>query len=363
METSELFWFFNLTIINKEKMDSLPENLKAALKANRLLPLVGAGVSMSITKKGGKPAFPSWRELLEHAQQALKAETKDNDAELVRIFLEKNDYKSAAKFAYEGLKGNTWFKFVREELDIDFDAVDGSSLELPKAIWGLSRQLITLNYDKALEWTCPNKENVCVIDNNSHAELSAFQTGSLIHPSVWHLHGYISNAAELILTPQGYSNLYPLSESSVIRYEAALQVLRHLILSRTLLFIGCSLDDVDLLAELLNQQKIFSDGVGPHYVLVHKDHKDSIEKRISSNNLNIQVIIFSEYGRPLVDLIEKIKDVNDVKEVDLAALNVHPVVADEKFMKVALLSANPVNDEQEYGVLYKELAKLGLLVS
>lgn len=340
-------------------MDSIPENLKSALKTNRLLPLIGAGVSMSITKLDGTSAFPNWKELLERARQALEAEIKNDDADLVRIFLGKNDYKSAAQHAYEGLKGNTWFKFIKEQLDIDFNTINTSSCELPKAIWGLSKQIITLNYDKVLEWACPNRENICLIDNNCSAELNAFQMGALTRPAVWHLHGHISNSAELVLTPNGYNNLYPLDENTATKYKAALQILQNSIASKTLLFIGCSLDDVDLLDELQKQQKLFSENVGPHYALVHENQKDEIRKKLSAKSINIQLISFSEYGDPLVSLIRKIGDVSELKLSfpPVSSHEVAPVLVTTEIMKVALLSANPINDEQESGDLYKELAK------
>lgn len=340
-------------------MDSIPENLKSALKANRLLPLIGAGVSMSITKLDGTRAFPNWKELLERARLALEAEIKNDDADLVRIFLGKNDYKSAAQHAYEGLKGNTWFKFIKEQLDIDFDTISISSCELPKAIWGLSKQIITLNYDKVLEWTCPNRENICLINNNCSAELAAFQMGTLDRPAVWHLHGHISNSAELVLTPHGYNNLYPLDENTATKYKAALRILQNSIVSKTLLFIGCSLDDVDLLDELQKQQKLFSENIGPHYALVHEGQEDEIRKKLSAKNINIQLISFSEYGDQLVSLIKKIGDASEIKLSfpQVVSHEVVPVATTSEIMKIALLSANPINDEQESGDLYKELEK------
>jgi len=44
---------------------------------------------------------------------------------------------------------------------------------------------------------------------NAPAEQAEYlRRGELRAPTVWHLHGHIDNAAELILTPNGYASLY-----------------------------------------------------------------------------------------------------------------------------------------------------------
>ena len=185
-------------------MDNIPQGLLDAINSKRLIPIVGAGVSKSIKNNQGEQVFPSWTELLKLAATELKNQAENKDAQLVEIFLDKQDYQQAAKYAYEGLKGSCWFKFFKAQFAPDFDLLDPGSASLHKAIWRLGNQIITLNYDKTLQWAHKQAAQVSTIDNNSTAELANFQKSNHDSPVVWHLHGHIDNSAELILTPAGY---------------------------------------------------------------------------------------------------------------------------------------------------------------
>ena len=137
---------------------SLTDSLKSALSSKNILPLVGAGVSMSIKYKNGKSVFPSWEGLLRDAAKKLKSEGESDKAILVETFLKMHDYQKAAEYAYEGLKNGHWHSFIQEKFDVDLDSLDEKSADLPKAIWKLSNQIITLNYDRILSWAYPNHQ-------------------------------------------------------------------------------------------------------------------------------------------------------------------------------------------------------------
>ena len=65
------------------------------------------------------------------------------------------------------------------------------------------------------------------------------------------------NAANLILTPDGYNRLYPAAGEVEHRYHAALETLRSGLISHSFLFIGLSLDDADLAQQLRGVHEIF----------------------------------------------------------------------------------------------------------
>jgi hypothetical protein len=60
--------------------------LKEAIENGTLIPLVGAGVSMSIKNKNEDRIFPSWTELLQRAAEQLESE----DAKLVNRLVDEN---------------------------------------------------------------------------------------------------------------------------------------------------------------------------------------------------------------------------------------------------------------------------------
>lgn len=67
---------------------SIPQFLRDRLREGRVVPFVGAGVSMRVLDRHThKPLLPSWRNLLLNAADRLEAEGKAADANLVRSLL------------------------------------------------------------------------------------------------------------------------------------------------------------------------------------------------------------------------------------------------------------------------------------
>ncbi|MBA6340605.1 SIR2 family protein [Colwellia sp. MB02u-10] len=327
------------------------DSLKLALSKKDILPLVGAGVSMSINDKDSKRVFPSWEELLESAAAKLKNENESDTASLIEIFLRKGDYQSAAEYAYEGLKNGHWHDFIQEKIDVDLDSLDEKSVELPKAIWKLSNQIITLNYDRILPWAYPGySAQVSVLENSAIANLPNIHEKNN-KPIVWHLHGHIDNSDKLILTPDSYKKLYPTSELANTEYLAALQTLKNVVAHRNLLFIGCSLDDAELLAEITKQNDLFSGNGRVHFALIKESNRSEIEKKLKGTS--IQVVTFEDYGQPLIDKINEMAAFIETSDIIID----NSLIA-KKETKVAFLSANPFGENIDYQPIIKELKKL-----
>ena len=336
---------------------SLTQSLQQALSSKKIIPLVGAGVSMSIKDKNGNPVFPSWKNLLLSAANKLKSEQLNGEANLVEALLDVGEYQQAAKYAYEGLKNGHWHNFIQEKIDIDLDTLDDKSAELPKTIWKLSKQIITLNYDRILSWSYPGSSaQVSIIENSTTANLPNIHNDSQ-KPIVWHLHGHIGNSDKLILTPDSYAKLYPTSEQAKIEYLAALQTLKNIVSHRNLLFIGCSLADAELLAVINKQNNLFSGNGKVHFALIKESDKCEIEKRLKDTS--IQIVTFEDYGESLVSKINEMAACIDTSEV----INEEPKIENKttaitaKETKVVFLSANPLGQNIDYHSIIKELKK------
>jgi len=199
--------------------------------------------------------------------------------------------------------------------------MDDSSKALPEAIWRLSNKLITLNYDKTLLWAHPESANVCCFDNANTSQLASFTRDDQQQNMVWHLHGKIDNPEHMVLTPESYHRLY--QEEAESHYTAALQKLKELVGGKILLFIGCSMSDVELITEINKQSDLFANNTGPHYVLVHESHKESIEQKINSDKNLFEVITFSDFGEPLVAAVNQLADckINNIDGVTESILN------------------------------------------
>ncbi|PKG78250.1 hypothetical protein CXF80_07915 [Shewanella sp. Actino-trap-3] len=338
---------------------SLTPSLITALTSKSILPLVGAGVSMSIRNKHGEQVFPSWKGLLESAAEKLLEEKETNNSTLITTFLNLNDYQQAAKYAYEGLihKG-MWHDFIQEQFDIELSCLDVESAELPKSIWKLSNQIITLNYDKILLWAYPGSSaQVSLLRNDAHANLPTI-LNKKEKPIVWHLHGSIDDTAKLILTPKSYSKLYSTSDQTNEEYQSAIQTLKNIVATRSLLFIGCSLEDAELLAEINKQNQLFSGASKPHFALIKESNKSSIQEKLKGIAINI--ITFEDYGSQLVDKINEMATYTSTSAVanELATIENIPNISVKQESKVAFLSANPFGENTDFQPIIKELKKI-----
>ncbi len=295
-------------VITSLTIMDIPRTLRDRLRADKVIPFVGAGVSMSVLdRKTDERLFPSWRELLERAANRLEEEKKIPYATIVRslLDLDKPDYLEAARRAREGLGEAIWYEFLGGQFDYPRERVKAESLKLAQAIWNLKSQLvITANYDDVLRWALPPNVHPEIWDIEAPAEMAALLRGEAKRPTIWHLHGHIHNKSEIILTRDGYNRLYPEAEENKSRdsYQAALHTLHTRMASHTFLFIGFSLDDAYFGMQMEGIRTIYHGATGPHYVLARKD---DIARGLPFSDA-AQPIPFEDFGEPLLELVHEL---------------------------------------------------------
>ena len=289
----------------------IPPALKAALQQGKLIPFVGAGVSMSVLKKDAvsptDSLFPSWGNLLRNG--AEKVETNQKAFINATLDLDEDDcYLEAAKKLKQYLGNNKWNVFLKEQLEFKKSSCDLSSLITAKNIWLLNCPLIiTTNYDKVLDWSCPQQK----LDDLQHWDIEATfeQADSLRNPittpTVWQLHGRIANVNDIILTPGGYDNLYNENET---QYKAALTTLQTKLSTNPFLFIGFSFNDDVFVNQLKKINNVFDGNNAEHFVLIKK----SQEQAIKDLDLNLTTITYEQHSE-LPQLLEYIASTNEVK--------------------------------------------------
>lgn len=319
----------------------IPKQLETGLKQGKIIPFVGAGVSMAVrTKAGNQPLFPSWPALLTAAAQRLREESKPAEAGIVEGFVKTNRLLDAAKEAKDALAAN-WCDFLKSQLDKTRDQADDASLELARRVWRLGSQLvITTNYDNVLRWACPQSADLAEWKIQAPAEQSELLKRGVDKPTVWHLHGHIDDRANLILSPDGYQKLY--GEGGEQRYQAALHTLQQLLASHSLLFIGFSFADQDFAGQLQKLEAIFQGNAGPHYVLLPEAQKSLFNPPSNA----IQPLFFADYGAPLLDCLDQLAGLAEQR----SAVGVPPAaVADFSPDKPAFNVPFPPKGEQLVG--------------
>ena len=290
-----------------------PATLIQRLREEKIVPFVGAGISRSIISKStNQPLFPSWRELLDQAAVKLQTENKADYASLVQSLLriDQPDFLQAAKHA-KGALGSVWYGFLKEQFDHKKDAAVENSLRCAREVWQLgSKLVITTNYDRVLRWTCPDQVDMEIWDIEAPAEQAIMVRAGLIKPVLWHLHGYIDDVTNIILTPDGYERMYP-SQVIEARFGAGLETLRALMASRSFLFIGFSLDDEAFGLQLNAVNTVFAGAVGPHYSLVKSADIDAAKARKIPG---VEFIPFVDYGEPFFQTLVSLSTIAHSRE-------------------------------------------------
>ena len=336
----------------------IPQSLKKYLASNDVIPLIGAGVSMSVENKDGSRAFPSWPELLNFAAERLEDEELLDDSHLVKLLVKKGKLQQAAQEAQEQLSGRRWYDFMQSQFVIDFTQLDDSCKALPQAIWQLSNRLVTLNYDKVLEWAHTESVNVCAFDNENTNRLAEFsRNGS--QEMLWHLHGKIENPKHMVLTPQSYNRLY--QEDAEEHYQAALTKFKELLSNKIILFIGCSLDDAELLAAIVKQNKLFDNNTGPHYALVRESDKQAIDAKLTG--IPVNTITFSDFGQPLIDAVHQLVECKNQQEQQPKE-SIQPLKEEpNKHDKIGLFTASPLDKPIDDSDIIAKLKKFKYPIS
>lgn len=192
-------------------MNEIPDDLKRSLLEGRVLPFVGAGVSMAVKNVAGGSLFPDWKGLLAGAAAWLDAQREVEHAAELRNSLDASDV-DLLRVAQEaqGALGSIWYEYLKSVLDPPHSRAHPDSLRLARAVWMLRSSLVvTTNFDKVLEWTCPEPLDVKSWSIEARVEKAQMIRRGLTHPAVWHLHGTIDEAENLILSTDGYDRLYP----------------------------------------------------------------------------------------------------------------------------------------------------------
>jgi hypothetical protein len=173
------------------------------------------------------------------------------------------------------------------------DEADPDSLNLNRLIWTVGSNLVvTTNYDRALQWACPERSDFRVWDIEAKVEqIAAIRDGNVRRPTVWHLHGQIDNAANMILTPDGYTKLYG-SETTEEVYRAGLESLRSVLKSHSLVFVGFSLRDAQFLAELVRLNDTYEGAASQHYILLPHAEAEREDIRLAG----VEVIAYEDMG-------------------------------------------------------------------
>ncbi len=159
-----------------------------------------------------------------------------------------------------------------------------------------ARTIVTTNYDKVLERLFGDGYAYLTYKSDNVAE--SIRTGKSV---VLKLHGTTDDPQGMILTRLDFARLR-------LDGSQALAVMEALSLTRTILFLGYSLDDPDLHLILENQLRASGSSPG-HYLLANARAVTDARRNVMSKAFGVQVIRYEgDYSAGFLDALQELVD-------------------------------------------------------
>lgn len=280
----------HLTGSNMPKNDGLDE-LRDALRHRRLVPVVGAGVSMAAAK------LPDWRGLIRHGIDFAEASGGCTGQELqaARACLAEERLLNAAQELKKLLRapgGGQYAAWLENVFRIPLESI-GSKKVLNQIADLLCPIVATTNYDDLLEQVLLERR-VSVTWREPLAMQGSLAKGG----AVFHLHGIYRVPKSVVLGADNYDQLV-----SDPAYRGVLQTLW---IDRTLLFIGCSpdgLQDPDFARMLQWFSQTFPGAAHRHYALMLKGSYTTEQQARWLHDLRLQIIPYGPTHEQLPEAI------------------------------------------------------------
>jgi len=274
---------------------SFPDNLKTVYNEGRLLPFIGAGISMSVewdvagvTRRG-----PSWSELVNKAADLLGF----TDPDLLRV--RGTDLQILEYFKQENGNSMALTNWLVREFQPTGDALRNSSIHKGLCELAKCKIFYTTNFDSFLEESfkllgrenkaIAKEQDMCKV-HNGECEIIKF-------------HGDLLNLDKMVLSEADYEKRLALSTEMDYRFKSDL-------LNRTVLFLGYSFRDpnVSYLFRTITDQ--FKNGNGlqePKAYIVVKNPSKFEKSLFSSRHIEIIPADTEDMTKLISELLEFIK--------------------------------------------------------
>lgn len=259
-------------------MTTVPPKIKEAIEQDSLVLFIGAGLSIPL-------GLPNWNNLiLELIDEIAQKEARwflnfrplfENHALSAFEILDKMD-------VYKGAVLDYMERRFESELVLNDDI-----LKLHQKLGQISKQIITTNYDKAIE-TANHLEVF------SHDNVNKVRKLENLKEYVFKIHGDISDSSKCILFRQDYEKLYSDETAPIFQLKSTFT-------NKTILFIGFGMTDpyVKYVASYISN--LFNGLNNKHYI-INTESSDLIQEGID----NIKLANWEEL-EPFLNELVKIK--------------------------------------------------------
>lgn len=282
-------------------MITWPDSLKKEIARRRAVFFLGSGVSSSAIRLGGE-RLPSWNEFL---KGCLKLIHDPKMIKMVEDLINKGKYLTALQGIYDHSDKGDYRAYLKE----CFNKNDFNSYPIHEIIFDIDlRIVITTNFDKIYESYCyEHGSDGYTVKNYDDNDLGdAIRSDERI---IIKAHGCINKISDIIFTRAQYHKARE-------RYPGFYEILKAIFLTHTCVFIGCGMEDPDILLAL-EDVKITSSAERPHYFLTLENEMNSICMRELFNTYNIKALEYPSSHEELKCSLLALKDeVIELREIN-----------------------------------------------
>lgn len=264
-------------------MITWPNMLVTEVARRRCILFLGAGVASSAkTAQGVSPL--AWKDFLTQAANLAPTAHRPEITALI--------HSNKLLLALQAIRDHADAGDYQALLDTCFNNAAFIPSDLHKTIFSLdSRLVITTNFDKIYEKHCltASTEGFKVIPYYSSSLGDEIRSDTRL---IIKAHGSIDDISKMVFTKAEY-------HYAKENHSSFYSILKALLLTNTCIFIGCGMDDPDVLL-LLEEVRITANPKRPHYALLREgSHSDFVKSDLASA-YNIKAL---EYGPDHSDLV------------------------------------------------------------
>lgn len=250
-----------------DKLVSWPDHLVEEIAFNRAILFLGSGVSSTSVNTKGEPMI-GWPKFIDLGIEKIPSKKSDKK-EYAKDLLSKENYLLALETVKKQSQNAEFFELIKRE----FDSADRMYSEAHAIIKKLDMKIIiTTNFDKLYDNHCSDHGHTIINYYESEKLASNLkQEKNLIIKA----HGTINNLDKIIFTQNDY---FKSKKENPFFYK----ILESLFLTKTVLFLGYSLNDPDINL-LLDTAANTATSVANHFVLVEETLSDELEEHWQDN--------------------------------------------------------------------------------
>ncbi len=270
-------------------MINWPKSLIDELAQRRCILFLGAGVAASARNSAGNSPL-DWNTFLVEATGLI---SNPNDKDAVTQLIHERKFPLALNAIADLADPGDYQSFLN-------DCFNDSSFEpseLHSVILDIdARFVITTNFDKIYEKHCLTVSNVGfkVIPYYSESLADEIRSDTRL---IIKAHGSIDDISKMVFTRKEY-------HQAKKHHPEFYNLLKALLLTNTCVFIGCGMEDPDVLL-LLEELKMTTNSKRPHYALLREGAVSPFITQDLSSTYNVRSLF---YGPGHSDLIVSLKD-------------------------------------------------------